>query len=79
MQPLTYHNTHFPDDRNPNKRKFYYCDPILLCADPRGPHGLRRGSEIARLLGSCVRIPSGGGYLSLLRAVCFQVVVSASG
>jgi hypothetical protein len=41
---------------------------------PRWPHGLRRGSAAARLLGVRVRIPSG-----VWMSVCCQVEVSATG
>ena len=42
--------------------------------------GLRRGSAAARLLGLRVQIPPGGhGRLSLVRVVCCQVEVSATG
>jgi len=43
------------------------------------PHGLRRGSAAARLLGLWFRIPPGHGCLSLVSVVCCQVEVFATG
>ena len=40
-------------------------------------HRLRLGSATARLLRSCVRIPLGHGYLSVVSFMCCQVEVSA--
>jgi len=43
------------------------------------PHGLRRGSVAARLLGLWVRIPQGHGCLFLVLVGCCQLEVSVSG
>ena len=46
----------------------------------RWPHGLRRGSTAARLLGLRVRIPPGECMsVCLVSVVCCQIEVSASG
>ena len=44
----------------------------------RWPHGLRRGSAAARLLGLRVRIPL-GAWMCVVSVVCYQVEVAASG
>ena len=43
------------------------------------PHGPRRGSAAARLLGLWLRIPPRHGWLSLVSVVCCQVEASAAG
>ena len=52
----------------------YLCLPIPLSAPSK-----RRGSEAARGMGLRVRIPPKHGCLSVVKDVCRQVEVSASG
>jgi hypothetical protein len=43
------------------------------------PRGIRRGSAVARLLGSQVRIQPGHGCLSRVSVLFFQVEIPATG
>jgi hypothetical protein len=50
---------------------------LVIFKDAKYPHGLRRGSVVARLLGLRVLIPP-GAWMSLASVVYCQVEVSAS-
>jgi hypothetical protein len=59
--------------------KDIFCNNVFPSTRSQWRRYLRHGSEAVLFLGLWVRIPPGGGCLSLVSVVCCQVEVSASG